>query len=116
MAFEKTGYFVGLNHGFIVTKPKVANDEFRKEKSHRKGRLHPRVKAVREVIAEVAGLNPFERKMIEMIKTGTPAKEKRARKLARAKLGGHHRALRKRDQMIAVVQAQKKKWWTTDAL
>ena len=37
----KSGIFVGLNHGFIVTKPKVNT---RKQKiSYRKGRLHTRV-------------------------------------------------------------------------
>lgn len=44
--------------------------------------------------------------MVEMMKTGIPAKDKRALKLARAKLGGHGRAMRKREQMNAVIQAQ----------
>ena len=106
---EKSGVFVGLNHGHIVTKPKVANDAFRKQKSHRKGKSHTRVKFVRQVIAEVAGLAPYERKMIEMIKTGIPQKEKRAVKLARAKLGGLKRAQRKRDNMLSVIAAQRKR-------
>ena len=70
-------------------------------RSHRKGRLHPRVQCVRAVVAEVCGLNPYEKKMLEMIKTGLPAKEKRATKMARAKLGQLRRAQAKRDQMIA---------------
>lgn len=60
-------------------------------------------------MAEVSGLAPFERKMVEMMKTGIPAKDKRALKLARAKLGGHGRAMRKREQMNAVIQAQRKR-------
>ena len=85
---EKTGIFVGLNKGFIVTKPAKGGDALKKGKSGSKGRLHPRVKAVREVIGEICGLSPFERKMVELIKTGIVSKEKRAVKLARRKLGG----------------------------
>ena len=98
---DRTGLFVGLNHGHIVAKPKNHPDAFKKSKSHRKGRLHPRVQAVRSVVSEVAGLNPYERKMLEMIKTKKPAKEKRALKIARAKLGRLGRAQAKRDQLAA---------------
>jgi len=105
---ERTGMFVGLNKGFIVTKPAVANAAFRATKSHRKGRLHPRVQGVRQVIAEICGLTPFERKMVELIKTGTVSKEKRAVKLARRKLGSQKRANAKREQITAVIMAQKK--------
>merc|ERR1712166_704088 len=72
---QRTGMFVGLNKGFIVTKPAVANAAFRANKSQRKGRLHPRVRNIREVIAEICGLTPFERKMVELIKTGIVSKE-----------------------------------------
>ena len=101
--------FVGLNKGFIVTKPAVRHDAFKKSKSHRKGKLHARVQAVRKVVHEICGLAPYERKMVENIRSGVPAKEKRAVKMARARLGQHKRALHKRDQMIAVIAAQRKK-------
>merc|ERR1711964_543934 len=84
---QKTGIFVGLNKGFIVTKPKNAGNAFKADKSYRKGRLNNRVKAVREVVTEICGLTPFERKMVELIKTGIVSEEKRAVKLARRKLG-----------------------------
>lgn len=106
---KKTGLFVGLNHGFIVTKPKIAHDKHKENKSFRKGRLHSRVAAVRKVVFEIAGLAPYERKMVENIRSGMPAKEKRAVKQARARLGQHGRALKKRDQMMAVIAAQRKK-------
>lgn len=92
-----------------TTKPKVRHDAFKKNTSHRKGRLHARVAAVRKVVAEIAGLAPYERKMIENIRSGVPVKEKRAVKMARARLGQHKRALNKRDQMIAVIAAQRRK-------
>ena len=84
---SKSGLFVGLNKGFIVTKPKVNT---RKNKiSYRKGKLGKRVSLVRDVIREVTGLAPYERKMIEMIRTGVAQKEKKAVKVARARLGTH---------------------------
>ena len=106
---QRTGIFVGLNKGFIVTKPKDGDAAFRKTKSHAKGRIQNRVKAVREVISEICGLSPFERKMLELIKTGVVSKEKRAVKLARRKLGGQKRANNKRDQINKVIMAQRKK-------
>ncbi len=111
MAFAKTGLFVGLNHGFIVTKPKTHHDSHKIAKSHRKGRLHPRVAAVRQVIQEISGLAPYERKMLEMIRTGVQKKEKLAVKLARKRLGSQRRANAKRDQMVAVIAAQRKRAW-----
>lgn len=101
--------FVGLNHGFIVTKPKAHPDAFKKNKSHRTGRCTTRVSNVRKVVFEIAGLAPYERRICEALRTGIPAKEKRAVKWARARLGQHGRALRKRDQMAAVIASQKKK-------
>ena len=106
---QKTGIFVGLNKGFIVTKPKNGEQAFKAKKSYNKGNLNSRVKAVREVITEICGLSPFERRMLELIKTGVVSKEKRAVKLAKRKLGGQKRANSKRDQIQALLLAQRKK-------
>ena len=104
---SKSGLFVGLNHGFIVTKPKVNT---RKEKpSYKKGKLGKRVAQIREIIREVAGLAPYERKMMEMIRTGVSTKEKKAVKLARRRLGTHKRAQKKRDEINELIRAQRKK-------
>merc|ERR1712187_1021060 len=91
---DRTGIFVGLNRGHIVTKPKVEAEAFKANKSRRKGRLHPRVKAVREIVQEVCGLQPFQ--------------EKKAVKLARARVGQHKRAGHIRDNLVAIIAAQKK--------
>ena len=64
---------------------------------------------VREVMREVCGLAPYERKMMEMIRTGVAAKEKKAVKLARRKLGSNKRAQRKREEISNIIRAQKKK-------
>jgi large subunit ribosomal protein L36e len=104
---SKSGIFVGLNKGFIVTKPKVAS---KKSKAvNRKGRLGKRVEIVREIIREVAGLAPYEKKMMELIRTGVASKEKKAVKVARNRLGTHHRAQIKRDEINELIRAQKKK-------
>ena len=89
-----------------MTKPKTNPDAFKKSKSHRKGRLHPRVKAIREVMTEVTGLSPFQRKMMEMLKTGDSVKEKKAVRLARKRTGSHKRAQLVRDKIASIIAAQ----------
>ena len=89
-----------------MTKPKTHPDAFKKTKSHAKGRIHPRVSAVREVMQEVTGLAPFQRKMMEMLKTGDGVKEKKAVRLARKRTGSHKRAQLIRDKLAAIIQAQ----------
>ena len=71
--------------------------------------MHPRVASVRKVIFEIAGLASYERKMMEAIRTQIPAKEKKAVKMARSRLGQHKRACAKRDQLQAIIAAQRKK-------
>ena len=103
----KSGIFVGLNKGFIVTKPKTNTRKLKP--SYKKGKLGKRVSAVREVIREVVGLAPYERKMIEMIRTGDAGKEKKAVKIARRRLGTHTRAQNKRNEIHELIRLQKKK-------
>tara|TARA_B110000305_G_C19216195_1_gene528288 strand:- start:476 stop:793 length:318 start_codon:yes stop_codon:yes gene_type:complete len=91
----KTGMFVGLNHGHVVPRPK--KQEWKKRPCLRKGKISARCKMVRAVIAEVAGFSPLEKKMIELIRTGVATKEKKAGKLAKAKLGTHRRAMQKKE-------------------
>ena len=105
---DKTGIFVGLNRGHVVTKPKIPAEAFKENKSRRKGRIHNRVRAVRDVVQEVCGLAPFQRKMIEMVRTGDAVKEKKAVKLARHRVGQHKRAGRIRDNLLAIIAVQKR--------
>ena len=89
-----------------MTKPKQHADAFKKSKSHRKGRLHKRVKAIREIMTEVTGLSPFQRKMMEMLKTGDAKQEKKAVRIARKRTGSHKRAQLVRDKLSKIIQAQ----------
>ena len=89
-----------------MTKPKTHPDAFKKNLSQRKGRQHTRVGAIRELMTEVVGFAPFQRKMIEMLKTGDAVKEKKAVRVARKRTGSHKRAQLVRDKLAAIIQAQ----------
>lgn len=69
--------------------------------------LNPRVKVVREIIREVAGLAPYEKRVLDVIKTGGANSEKRAYKLAKLRLGSHTRAQKKREEMKNVWSRQR---------
>ena len=52
--------------------------------SRTKGHLSKRTAFVREIVKEVAGLAPYERRVIELLRN---SKDKRARKLAKKRVG-----------------------------
>jgi len=104
---NRSGLFVGLNHGFIVKKP--TKQEWKKRPVTLKGKNSKRVQAVREIIREVSGFSPLEKKMLELIRRGDQAKEKKAVKIARKKLGTHRRACLKRDELVNIINASKKR-------
>ncbi|KAK0381297.1 ribosomal protein L36e [Colletotrichum limetticola] len=91
----KTGLITGLNHGHKTTarvvKPRV---------SRIKGHLSKRTAFVRDVVKEVSGLAPYERRVIELLRN---SKDKRARKLAKKRLGTFGRAKRKVEEMTRVI-------------
>ena len=105
----KSGFFVGLNRGHIVTKPKAHPDHRRVNASHRKGRATVRTTAVRSIVQEIAGFSPYERKIIEMLKVGDATKDKKAARMARRKLGRIGRAKIKISNLEAAIRAMKKK-------
>merc|ERR1712017_32822 len=95
-----TGIAVGLDKGHVVTKKaKKASP------SSRKGRLANRVKLVREIVKEVAGMAPYEKRIAELLRIG---KDKRALKYAKNKLGTHIRAKRKREEVAEILRKARK--------
>merc|ERR1712028_294503 len=105
----KSGLFIGLNRGMVVPASKRLG--WKARPVLRKGKQSKRALAVRELIREIAGLSPLEKRMTELIRTGVQQKEKRAVKLARAKLGTQRRGEAKRNEMVKMIQmaATKKK-------
>lgn len=67
--------------------------------------LNPRVKFIRDVVREVVGFAPYERRCIELLKV---SKDKRALKFCKKRLGTHIRGKRKREEMSNVIVAQRK--------
>jgi len=64
-----------------------------------------RTKFVRELVREVCGFAPYERRIMELLKVG---KDKRALKVAKKKLGTHKRGKKKREEMAAFLRRAKK--------
>ncbi|KAL4288794.1 hypothetical protein AHAS_Ahas19G0321800 [Arachis hypogaea] len=91
-----SGLFVGMNKGHIVTKK-----ELPPRPRDRKGKTSKRVHFVRNLIREVAGFAPYEKRITELLKVG---KDKRALKVAKRKLGTHKRAKKKREEMSTVLR------------
>ena len=100
----KTGIAAGMNKGYIVTKI-----EAKQKPSNRKGKKSQRIALVREVVREVAGFAPYERRMLELIKIGSAATFKRALKFAKKRLGTHKRGKQKRQEMQEAVIAQRRR-------
>lgn len=84
-----------MNKGHKTTAKAVAP-----KPSHSKGNVSKRTEFVRSIVKEVAGLAPYERRLIELIRN---AGEKRAKKLAKKRLGTHKRAVKKVEEMTKII-------------
>lgn len=91
---------VGLKKGHKVTK-----NAKKPRPAQRKGASSKRVKFIRDLIREVTGFAPYERRCMEMLRIG---KDKKALKFVKKRLGTHTRGKRKREEMQAVIAAQRK--------
>lgn len=72
---------VGLNKGHKVTK-----NVSKPRHSRRRGRLTKHTKFVRDMIREVCGFAPYERRAMELLKV---SKDKRALKFIKKRVGTH---------------------------
>lgn len=91
-----------MKKGHIVTK-------LEKPKRSPIGKVGKRSGLVKHVIREISGLAPYEKKLMELIQAGGAKDEKKALKLAKRRLGTHHRAIVKREYIQSLVQAQRHK-------
>ncbi|KAH7035371.1 60S ribosomal protein L36 [Microdochium trichocladiopsis] len=91
----RSGLTIGLNRGHKTTarvvKPRV---------SRTKGHLSKRTAFVRDIVKEVAGLAPYERRVVELLRN---SKDKRALKLTASQLGTFGRAKKKVDELQRVI-------------
>merc|ERR1711972_529366 len=101
---ESTGLAAGLHKGYIVTRRALP-----KKASYRKGYKSTRNALVKEVVREVAGFAPYEKRMLELLKIGSAGTVKRALKLAKKRLGTHKRGKKKRDEMSEAIAAMRRK-------
>lgn len=85
-----------MNKGYTIHK---LDKKPRDRNVNKKGRRSARGKFVHEVIREVAGFAPYERRLIDLCRNNL---DKRALRLAKKKLGAHGRAKRKREEMSQV--------------
>ena len=61
------------------------------------------MKFVREIVHEVAGLSPYERRAVDLLKLD---KRRNARKFLKKRLGTHQRAMKKLIYLEQAIQAE----------
>ena len=86
---------VGLKKGHKIQKREL------KKAPYVKGHASKRTLLIREVIREVTGFSPYEKRIMELLRNDL---EKRALKLAKKKLGGHSRAKRKWNELQEAIR------------
>lgn len=100
MYIYELGIAVGLNKGKQVTSMTPAS-----KISYKKGVASNRTKFVRSLVREIAGLAPYERRLIDVLRnTG----EKKAKKIAKKRLGSLKRAKAKVEEMNNVISASRR--------
>ena len=101
------GLAVGLNKGHVVSKiekPSRVKIQRRKWITFTHYIARKRAAVIRQVIHEICGHKPYERKIMELLKQSKANTQKKAYKLAKKSLGTHKRALRKRNELQEAVQ------------
>ncbi|KAJ6094964.1 hypothetical protein PENARI_c007G06651 [Penicillium arizonense] len=96
MVQERSGIVVGLNSGRKTTALNTPKTRI----SRSVGKSSRRTAFVREIAQEVVGLAPYERRIIELLRN---AQDKRARKLAKKRLGTFGRGKAKVEAMQKVI-------------
>eukprot|EP00982_Pelagococcus_subviridis_P017687 31556-Pelagococcus_subviridis.AAC.19 len=97
------GIAVGLQKGHVVSKHELAARPARRKgvrfpTTNFARRLGKRVKMIRELVRDVVGNAPYEKRLMELLKVG---RDKRALKLAKRKPWQH--STRKASRMVSTV-------------
>ena len=100
---------IGKNKGHHTTKINENKKGKQVKQAQRKGRLGKRVKTIRILMTEVAGVSTYEKRIVELLKAGSMKDTKKALKVAKKSLGTHRRATLKRANMMNMLRAQQKK-------
>eukprot|EP00544_Gedaniella_sp_CCMP2646_P013499 CAMPEP_0202487452 /NCGR_PEP_ID=MMETSP1361-20130828/5754_1 /ASSEMBLY_ACC=CAM_ASM_000849 /TAXON_ID=210615 /ORGANISM="Staurosira complex sp., Strain CCMP2646" /LENGTH=108 /DNA_ID=CAMNT_0049116825 /DNA_START=49 /DNA_END=378 /DNA_ORIENTATION=- len=98
----RSGITKGSNKGHVteqINRPK--------REAASKAKLSKRTSLAREIVREVVGLSPYERRILDMIKTGGSSADKRIYKYAKKRLGSHKRAVQKREDIKGVNAKQR---------
>merc|ERR1712165_190956 len=98
------GIAKGADSGYVTEKI-----DRKPKPSRRKGALGKRTSLCREIAREVCGLCPYERRILDMIKTGGSAADKKIYKFAKKRIGSHKRAIAKREDIKNVNAAERAK-------
>ncbi|KAJ9600037.1 hypothetical protein L9F63_009654 [Diploptera punctata] len=100
---------VGLRKGHRTTKIRVTKTKDEKKHTIRPSRLKgiqtKHTKFVRDLIREVCGHAPYEKRAMELLKV---SKDKRALKFLKRRLGTHIRAKRKREELGNILTQMRK--------
>merc|ERR1712071_634906 len=95
---SRNGIAKGKNSGHVTQARTWARPARRRS-------LGKRTALCRSIAREVCGLSPYERRILDMIKTGGSAADKRIYKFAKKRIGSHKRAVAKRED-IKEINAQ----------
>lgn len=97
---------VGLQKGHKTSKIKSGKTKAEKIRPARlKGIQTKHTKFVRDLIREVVGHAPYEKRAMELLKV---SKDKRALKFLKRRLGTHIRAKRKREELSNILTQMRK--------
>ncbi|EAL71524.1 S60 ribosomal protein L36 [Dictyostelium discoideum AX4] len=89
---KRSGIIKGFNKGHAVAKRTVTS-------TFKKQVVTKRVAAIRDVIREISGFSPYERRVSELLKSGL---DKRALKVAKKRLGSIQAGKKKRDDIANI--------------
>ena len=101
---SSTGIAVGLEKGYNVNKLAT-----KKRPKNSKGRASTRTTFVRNLVREVTGLSPYEKRLLDTLKLNLPGTDKKMYKMAKKRLGSHKRANSKREQIKQILSQMRMK-------